>query len=148
MPDPILARVPFDALAEVAEALRAARLPADDLNGSRMTFYRLADERGALGWAALERHGPDALLRSVLTVQKRRSCGIGSDLVRRVGALAADDGVERLWLLTETAAPFFARLGFAETERAIAPAAMQQTSEFRRVCPASAVCMTLTLVRS
>jgi amino-acid N-acetyltransferase len=136
------------AAASLAGWVRAAGLPAEDLDGSRMTFFGLADEQGALGWAALERHGPDALLRSVLTVADRRSSGIGSSLVRRVSALAADEGVERLWLLTETAAPFFKKLGFAETERASAPAAMLQTTEFRDVCPASATCMTLTLVRS
>lgn len=147
MPDGKLTRLPTGDLAEVAEALRAAGLPAEDLDGSRMTFFRLADDQGALGWAAVERHGPDALLRSVLTVTDRRSSGIGSNLVRRVSALAADGGVERLWLLTETAAPFFAKLGFIETERASAPAGMQDTTEFRSVCPASGTCMTLKLVR-
>lgn len=145
MPDRTLTRLSAEGLAEVAEALRVAGLPTEDLDCSRMTFFRLADDQGALGWAALERHGPDALLRSVLTVADRRSRGIGSNLVRRVSDLAAGEGVERLWLLTETAAPFFAKLGFAEAERANAPEAMRETSEFRSVCPASATCMTLTL---
>ncbi len=143
----MLTRVADDDLAEVAEALRAAGLPTEDLDRSRMTFFRLADDQDALGWAGLERHGPDALLRSVLTVTDRRSSGVGSSLVRQVSALAAEEGVERLWLLTETGAPFFAKLGFAETERAKAPAAMQETSEFRSICPASATCMSLALVR-
>lgn len=138
-------RLPDEELAEVTDALGAAGLPTADIDGSRMTFFRLADDRGVLGWAALERDGPEALLRSVLTVTDRRSGGIGSDLVRRVSALAAEEGVERLWLLTETAAPFFAKLGFAETERAGAPASMQETSEFRSICPASATCMMLRL---
>lgn len=112
-----------------------------------MTFFRLADDQGTLGWAALERCGPDALLRSVLTVPSRRCSGAGADLVQRVSASAANEGVERLWLLTETAAPFFTRLGFMETERENVPAAIRQTTEFRGICPISATCMVLDLAR-
>ena len=114
-------------------------------DASQALFDALANKR--LGWAALEQYGPDALLRSVLTVPDRRNGGVGTMLVKRVSAAAADQGVERLWLLTETAAPFFARLGFAETQRANAPASMQETTEFRSVCPASATCMTMMLAR-
>ena len=137
-----------DRLGAVAEALAAAGLPTADIDAERMVFFELADDQGPLGWAALEGSGADLLLRSVLTIPDSRGGGIGSDLVRRVGASAANEGVERLWLLTETAAPFFAGLGFAETPRASAPPAMQDTSEFRSVCPASATCMMLALRRS
>lgn len=140
-------RLPADAFADATAALRQASLPTEDIDAQRMTFFGLADDQGALGWAALEQYGPDALLRSVLTVPDRRNGGVGTMLVKRVSAAAADQGVERLWLLTETAAPFFARLGFAETQRANAPASMQETTEFRSVCPASATCMTMMLAR-
>lgn len=140
------AQLHADEFAEAIFALRQAALPADDIDAERMTFFRLADDAGALGWAALEQYGPDALLRSVLTVPDRRSSGVGTELVRRVSASAADQGVERLWLLTETAAPFFAKLGFIESGRENAPASMRGTTEFRGVCPASATCMTMTLV--
>jgi amino-acid N-acetyltransferase len=147
MPERTFARLPPEDLAEVIGALAAAGLPTADIDGARMTFFRLADERGPLGWAALERRGSDALLRSVLTAPDRRSGGVGTALVRRVTALAFDEGIERLWLLTETAAPFFARLGFVEVPRAEAPAALRETTEFRSICPASATCMALTLAR-
>ena len=147
MPDRSFGPLPFEELAEVAEALAAAGLPTVDIDGDRMTFFRLADDGGPLGWAALEQYGPDALLRSVLTVPDRRSSGLGTVLVGKVSATAASQGIERLWLLTQTAAPFFARVGFTEVPRSEAPAAMQETTEFRSVCPASATCMTLTLAR-
>ena len=147
MPERTFHRLPPGGLTEVTGALAAAGLPTADIDGARMTFFRLADDHGPLGWAALERHGSDALLRSVLTAPDRRSSGVGTNLVQQVSASAVEEGVERLWLLTESAAPFFARLGFAETPRAEAPAAMQETTEFRSVCPASATCMTLKLAR-
>ena len=50
-------------------------------------------------------------------------------------------GVERLYLLTTDAERYFARLGFQRTERSGAPAPIQATSQFRLLCPKSAVCM-------
>jgi amino-acid N-acetyltransferase len=147
MSDRTFTRLPSDRLDGIAFALADAGLPAADLDEGRMAFFELADECGALGWAALEGAGADLLLRSVLTPPARRGTGAGTDLVRRVAESAAGSGAERLWLLTETAAPFFARLGFVEAERSSAPAAMRQTSEFRSLCPASATCMMLELPR-
>lgn len=98
---------------------------------------------GALGWAALDRHDDDALLRSVVVPTAGRARGIGSDLIERLMDVAAGDGIERLWLLTETAEPFFARLAFERVPREASPEAIQQTSEFRGICPASATCMML-----
>ena len=132
-------------LTEFKAALRSAGLSADDLREDRTDIYLLEDADGAIGWAALERCGDESLLRSVLVLDHRRRSGAGSDLVRRVVARAADQGVRRLWLLTETAVPFFERLGFRPTERSAAPAPIRETSEFRHVCPASAACMALSL---
>lgn len=145
MTDRRLSRIAPDRLGETAHALAAAGLPTADIDPDRMAFYELADGEGALGWAALEQSGEDALLRSVLTIAGRRSAGVGTELVTRVGARAAEEGVRRLWLLTETAAPFFAKLGFAEVPRTSAPQGMQETSEFRNICPESATCMMLEL---
>lgn len=128
----------------VKAALRAARLPVEDL-GEGATFYRLDDEAGVLGWAALERRGEDALLRSVLIVEDRRGLGAGRDLIGRVVGAAGAEGVRRLWLLTESAAPFFAGLGFVRADRGQAPAAIRATAEFARICPASATCMTMAV---
>lgn len=147
MPDFTFSRLAAGDLEEVIAALRAAELPTDDISEARTTFFRLADSKDSLGWAALERSGADALLRSVLTVENRRHSGLGSELVRRIARTAAEEGIERLWLLTETAAPFFAKLGFVEARRDHAPATIRDTSEFRSVCPASAICMTMALGR-
>ena len=125
-------------------ALRSAGLPADDLNDAVLAF-RLDDAVGVVGWAALEICDHEALLRSVVVVPERRGTGGGSDLVRQVIAAASETGVQRLWLLTETAAPFFERLGFQTVDRAAAPKPIHSTSEFRECCPRSAACMTLAL---
>jgi amino-acid N-acetyltransferase len=54
-------------------------------------------------------------------------------------------GIRRLVLLTETAASFFERLGYAVIDRQSVGAAVKESAEFRSLCPASAVCMTKSL---
>jgi len=140
-----LVRLDRDGLGEAAEALRRAGLPFEDLDGPALEVFRLDGEAGPLGWAALERHGADALLRSVVVAEARRGTGAGGELVARVARRAAGEGVERLWLLTETAAPFFAGLGFAPITRGEAPEPIRRTGEFSGLCPDAAVCMTKRL---
>lgn len=147
MPERALRRLDAAGLDPLRARLRAAGLPADDLDGARMHVFALEDAAGALAWAALETTQGDALLRSVLVLPDRRAKGVGADLVRHIAAEAASRGIARLWLLTETAAPFFGRHGFRAVERAAAPAAIRQTSEFRAICPASATCMVRDLAR-
>jgi prepilin-type N-terminal cleavage/methylation domain-containing protein len=50
-----------------------------------------------------------------------------------------------VYLLTDTAAEFFARLGFRRIPRAEAEPAVGTSVEFTTLCPASATCMTLSL---
>lgn len=141
-----LVRLDGAASAAMKAALRAASLPVDDLE-ERLACYELrdADGDGALGWAALDRCDDDALLRSVVVPSAGQVRGVGSDLIIRLTDVAVHDGIRRLWLLTETAEPFFARLGFEPVSREEAPATIRQTSEFKSVCPVSAACMMLQL---
>ena len=57
---------------------------------------------------------------------------------RQAAGLLADSGLP---LLTETAARFFPRFGFAVEDRSSAPPAVRESVEFRAACPASAVMM-------
>lgn len=144
MSERVLVRINGAASAAMTQALHGAALPIDDLDDA-LACYELCDGLDLLGWAALDRRGADALLRSVVIPPAGRGLGIGSDLITRLMDIAAGEGIERLWLLTETAEPFFARLGFARVPRESAPAPIRETSEFRTVCPASAACMTRRL---
>jgi amino-acid N-acetyltransferase len=50
--------------------------------------------------------------------------------------------------LTETAENFFRGLGYEAIDRRYVPEEIQQSAEFRSLCPASAVCMTKSLSAS
>lgn len=98
-----------------------------------------------VGSAALEIYGRSALLRSVVTAEEARGKGIGQTLVKATLELARQNNVANLYLLTETAASFFTRLGFAPVSRAEVDPALQQSDEFSHACPVSAQAMLLQL---
>jgi GNAT superfamily N-acetyltransferase len=56
-------------------------------------------------------------LASLLVLPEFRGRGIGAALVRQAVAIAARFGIERLYLYTDDAAPFYARLGWTLVER-------------------------------
>lgn len=94
-----------------------------------------------VGTIALEPYGQWALLRSLAVAPDYRARSLGGDLCARVASLAHLLGVEQLYLLATDAEQFFSRLGFKRIERDQAPPAIQNTTEFRTLCPKNAVCM-------
>jgi protein-tyrosine-phosphatase/N-acetylglutamate synthase-like GNAT family acetyltransferase len=134
-----------DAVPEVLAFLAANRLPAAGL-ADHVTDLCVAREGARLvGTAALEVYGADALLRSVAVDATMRGTGLGQALTRAALESARGKGVRRVFLLTETAADFFPRFGFAAIERSAAPESIRQTVEFASACPAGARVMMLEL---
>ena len=103
------------------------------------------EDRIVVGSVALELHGPAALLRSLAVTATRRGEGLGRRLTLAALALARRQGVDRVYLLTETAEGFFARFGFEPVERAAVDPAVKRSVEFTSACPASAVAMMLKI---
>lgn len=128
---------------KVRALLAEAGLPQSDLGTAHFEAFLIAKdyEGRVLGAIGLERHGTDGLLRSLVVAESRRGIGLGKRLTRELEDLARSDGLRSLYLLTMTVPEFFRRLGYAETERAGAPALIARTAEFRSLCPDSAVCM-------
>ena len=98
-----------------------------------------------VGTSALEVYGPEALLRSVAVEERLRGTGLGDRLTRAAVDAARARGVERVFLLTETAAAFFPKFGFADIDRADVPESIRRTVEFASVCPVSSRVMVLAL---
>jgi len=89
--------------------------------------------------AAAVVRGSDALLRSVAVREGHRGSGLGTLVVAAAVGRARRRGARRCWLLTETAEPFFARLGFVRTVRRSLP---EWTGpEGVDACPQGAVAM-------
>ncbi len=124
-------------LAGLAWFLDATSLPSADLADPGRLFFRFEAD-SLVGYGGLEGEGADRLLRSIVVLADRRGHGLGRALVATLEQQARDLGVERLHLLTTTAAPFFRALGYADADRGAAPPAIAASREFTALCPASA----------
>jgi N-acetylglutamate synthase-like GNAT family acetyltransferase len=123
---------------EIEGLLEAGLLPTDGFELALGTAVVARDDGRIVGCAAIEQYGSAALLRSVCVAPDHRGIGLGQRLVERAEAVAAALEVAELFLLTETAADWFARLGYVPDSRDSAPAAIQTSPEFTGACPESA----------
>lgn len=125
--------------------LRSHKLPLDGFDGGNVAALVARDGDRIVGSAALEIYEPYALLRSVAVDDQLRGRGLGQLLTAEAIALARRKNLRAVYLLTETAAGFFPKLGFQPVARAEIPAAVQQSVEFTSACPASAAALMLRL---
>jgi amino-acid N-acetyltransferase len=133
-------------LPEILFLLDASGLPVADLTGGSQVEFLIARRLQRLvGVVGLERFGEVGLLRSLAVDAEHRKQGLGLALIRALEAHAASMGISSLVLLTEAASGFFRRHGYEAIRRAGAPRAVQASTEFRQLCPDSAVCMTKRL---
>jgi amino-acid N-acetyltransferase len=133
---------PISLGAEVTALLAEANLPVADLV-TRPSLELLGVREGdrLVGVVGIESCGDVGLLRSLAVAPACRHTGLGSRLALDAEAHAAEKGVETLYLLTTTAADFFARRGYEAVPRSAAPTAIAATPQFRDLCPASSVFM-------
>jgi amino-acid N-acetyltransferase len=89
----------------------------------------------------MEPRGSDALFRSLAVKPAYRGLGLGRRLFEALEALARRKGVKRAYLLTTTIERLAESWGFRRLDRDQVPQAIQETSEFRGGCCASAVPM-------
>lgn len=127
--------------------LEGCGLPADDLAPASLAHFELAVDEAEriVGVAGFDRASADALLRSLAVAPDWRGRGLGEQLVARREAAAQAAGVNRLFLLTTSAADYFLRLGYHEVPRADVPAEIAAHAQFRSLCPASARCLSRRL---
>jgi amino-acid N-acetyltransferase len=132
-------------LASILALVETCRLPIGGLEEHLGTALVARAQGRIVGSAGLEMYGECALLRSVAVAPQLRGRGLGQGLVRAALDLARGRGVRSVYLLTETAAEFFPRLGFQVVDRGSVPAAVQTSVEFTSACPVSALAMVATL---
>lgn len=135
-----------DDYAAVLELLAAAHLPHSDLTPEHLDDFLVSERgRGLDGVVGIEGQGEARLLRSLAVAERAQGHGLGHRLMDAAEARARSQGASRLWLLTTTAEPFFARIGYVRAERETAPKALRLLTEFASICPSTAACMTKAL---
>jgi amino-acid N-acetyltransferase len=98
-------------------ALARAGLPADDVVHDGPLFWRFERDDVPVGFAGIEVHGTDAVLRSLITMPPVRHQGIGGAMIDKMEVEARARGASAIYLLTRDFVPFFARLGYAPCGR-------------------------------
>jgi amino-acid N-acetyltransferase len=127
---------------QIKQLLAASDLHHEDLEPYQLKHFRLAWEGSKLvGVIGLEIKADCGLLRSLAVDAVYRNRKIASRLVNDIENYAKFLQLKTLFLLTMTAEEFFSRRGFQKTSRNSAPAGIQETTEFKNLCPVSAVCM-------
>ena len=123
----------------------AAMDPKQAENDEYPSFCVLRNESGIVGCVALEVFGEDAVLRSLAVKQAARGVGYGWTLADTTIAFARLRGVQRIYLLTDSASDFFAaKHGFRIVDSSIVSQEIASSSAFRNRGE-SAVAMRLDL---
>lgn len=125
-------------LVEITELLHSSGLPSEDVGCHVADFLVLRDSGKLFGCIGLEMYGENGLLRSLVVERSKQKIGLGQQLVSALEKYAHKNNIQRLYLLTTTAAKFFEKCGYQLVERDVVPASIKQTLSFRALCPGSA----------
>ena len=129
---------PISELEKIMSLLTECGLPVTDiLQPDPPLFFGFRSESCLVAVVGLELFGAVALLRSLAVAPAHRGRGLAHQLVAYAENIAVSRGVDSLFLLTTTASDFFGKLGFVPASRSTAPPAIQATSQFSGLCPAS-----------
>ena len=127
---------------QIKKLLAASDLPYEDIGTSELKHFLIVKDEKALtlaGVVGLELKDDVALLRSLAVEKAYRGKGLAVQLVKKIEEYARLQKVSTLYLLTLTAEAFFAKRKYQITDRHSAPAALQETTEFKDLCPETAV---------
>lgn len=124
----------------VIDLLQENNLPVSDLGADKHLFALIQNDI-IVGTGGLEFFEECALLRSVSVKKSLRGKGLGLIISKELEKISKQKGVDCLYLLTDSAKDFFAKVGYREIEREDVPISIKNTSEFSSVCPTSAIVM-------
>ena len=129
-----------DNFSKAIALIKKCNLPTDDISDTTKLFAAI-DNNEVLGTIGVEFYGSTALLRSFAVTEEARNKGIGNDLFLFLEEYIKQNGINRLALLTTTAAGYFAKKGFEKIERENTPVEIKESSEFKSTCPSSSILM-------
>ena len=133
---------------QLEDLLDRSGLPSEDCAEQAGIFYGVFDGGELIAAGGLETAQQYSLLRSVVVNPDYRGRGLARAISEFLIDKAESEGRLAVFLLTETAANYFEKLGFDRLPRDQVPGAIARTRQFASLCPDSAVCMTMRLPRS
>lgn len=130
---------------DLKHLLSSNQLCFNDINeqGVHLFGVNLKDEH--IGYFGYQLFDNLALFRSMVVIVEARNKGYGTLIWQQANKKLLAEGIKEVYLLTNTAAPFFSKQGFTEVPRASAPEAISATTEFKEFCPADSIFMKIKL---
>lgn len=132
----------------VRALLERCGLPTDDIDTAPVDFLVMREAGQVVGVVGLESADGVGLLRSLAVLPSLHGQGRGGALVAAAERLAEQRGIDDLYLLTTNVPGFFALHDYLRVPRDSVPLALQDTAQFRALCPATAACMHKRLRRA
>ena len=129
---------------QIKQILATSDLPYQDISSSELQHFLIVKDGNAAilaGVVGLEQKDDVGLLRSLAVAKTYRRKGLATQLVNKIEEYARSKKVATLYLLTLTAEDFFTKRGYQKADRKSAPPVLQETTEFKSLCPETAVCM-------
>ncbi len=131
----------FNHYEAISRLLAGSGLPVPGAADAPVAMLVALDGAEPFACAGWELYGQNALLRSVAVHPDRKHAGIGEAIVREACHRIASAGASTIYLLTNTAEGFFARLGFTEAARSAVPLDLLGSSSFQGECCGAATAM-------
>ena len=125
----------------IRRLLVAALLPSGDVDGPNQRFIVARQDGRVVGCAGLDSFGADGQLRSMAVHWTSRNAGLGTRLHGRLLYEALQVGVRNLYVVTTTAADFFAAQGYRKVQPADVPPGVVNSEEYATFVPGGGVVM-------
>jgi N-acetylglutamate synthase-like GNAT family acetyltransferase/protein-tyrosine-phosphatase len=125
----------------IRRLLAEALLPLGDVGDPDLRFIVARQDGRVVGCAGLQAFGEDGQLRSMAVHWTSRTAGLGSSLHGRLLYEALQAGVRTLYVVTTTAADFFARQGYRKVQPADVPKGVVGSEEYATFVPGGGVVM-------
>ncbi|AFT84992.1 arsenic resistance N-acetyltransferase ArsN2 [Paraburkholderia phenoliruptrix] len=133
-------------LAAIEALLKANELPTAGVAEHLSHFVVAVGPSGTIACGGVEYYAEFALMRSIVVARDARGRGLGDTIIAHLLAACRTRAVRSVALLTTTAEHYFAGQGFAPVARNEVPPPLLASSQFRGVCPASAITMLKVLM--
>jgi len=137
----------YKSIDAIKTLLQENDLPVSDLN-SKITFFVEKLNEKIIAAGGIEDVGNDAIIRSIVVADEHKGSGFGKAITMQLLNHAKEKGKKDIYLLTTTAEKYFPKYGFKEIDRHAVPDNVKNSSQYKDVCPDTAVVMKLDFVHN
>ena len=134
-------------LDSIQNLLTLVNLPFEGVKEHISNFFVYKDKQSnsVNGCIGLELYSRYALLRSAAVHPENQGQGIGKKLTEKIISHAIEIGVEKIFLITNTAENYFKKKGFTIIPMSKVPEEVKRSVEFTFQCAKTGVVMTLDI---